>query len=295
MSRRLVRQGQEKAVPVKSACRVLGFSRSGYYAARRRAAKPATADVAAVQAQAAFEANGRCYGSRRMVTALRGRGLTLGRHRVRRLMRENGLQPLWRRKPARATDSRHDSPVFENVLGRQFGQDVPNRAWVSDITYVRTDSGWLYLAAVLDLFSRKVVGWAAAPDMPARLVCDALDMALGQRRPPPGLVVHSDRGSQYASHEYRALLERHALTGSMSRKGNCWDNAVMERFWLNLKQERTWQRRYANHAEARRDIADYIVGFYNSRRLHSTLGNLPPNAYERNQADKQPISVSIKT
>jgi transposase InsO family protein len=160
---------------------------------------------------------------------------------------------------------------------------------------VRTDSGWLYLAAVLDLFSRKVVGWAAAPDMPARLVCDALNMALSQRRPPPGLIVHSDRGSQYASHDYRNLLQRHALVGSMSRKGNCWDNAVIERFWLNLKQERVWQRRYANHAEAQRDITDYIVGFYNSQRLHSTLGNLPPNAYERNQAVKQPISVSIKT
>jgi transposase InsO family protein len=160
---------------------------------------------------------------------------------------------------------------------------------------VRTGSGWLYLAAVLDLFSRKVVGWAAAPNMPARLVCDALNMALGQRRPPPGLIVHSDRGSQYASHEYRGLLQRHALTGSMSRKGNCWDNAVIERFWLNLKQERVWQRHYANHAEAKRDITDYIVGFYNDRRLHSTLGNLPPNAYERNQAAKQPISVSIKT
>lgn len=295
MSRRLVRQGQEKAVPVESACRALGFSRSGYYAARRRAARPARVDVAAVQAHAAFESHGRCYGSRRMVAALRERGLTLGRHRVRRLMREKGLRPVWRRQSVHTTDSGHGEPVFENVLARQFGQDAPNRAWVSDITYIRTDSGWLYLAAVLDLFSRKIVGWAAAPGMPARLACDALQMALGQRRPPPGLIVHSDRGSQYASHEYRSLLQRHALAGSMSRKGNCWDNAVMERFWLNLKQERVWQRRYANHAEAKRDITDYIVGFYNSRRLHSTLGNLPPNAYERNQAAKQPISVSIKT
>lgn len=293
MSRRLVQQGQEKAVSVQAACRVLGFSRSGYYAARRRAAQPAQVDRAVVQT--AFEANGRCYGSRRMVTALRERGLRLGRYRVRRLMRENGLKPVWRRRSVHTTDSQHDHPVFENLLDRQFEPAAPNCAWVSDITYIRTDSGWLYLAAVLDLFSRKVVGWAAAPQMPARLVCDALQMAVTHRRPPTGLIVHSDRGSQYASHDYRDLLQQHAFVGSMSRKGNCWDNAVMERFWLNLKQERVWQRHYANHAEAQRDITDYIVGFYNSKRLHSTLGNLPPNAYERHQALQQPISVSIKS
>jgi putative transposase len=134
-----------------------------------------------------------------------------------------------------------------------------------------------------------------APHLRASLVCEALHMALNQRRPPPGLIIHSDRGSQYAGHDYRDLLQQHGLVGSMSRKGNCWDNAVMERCWLNLKQERVWQRHYAHHAEAQRDITDYIVGFYNSRRHHSTLGNLPPNVYERHQAAKQPISVSIKT
>lgn len=247
------------------------------------------------KAQAAFEASGRCYGSRRLAAALRGRGVTAGRHRVRRLMRENGLAPVWRRKFVRTTDSGHDLPVSGNVLDRQFDPGAPNRAWVADITYVRTRSGWLDLAAVLDLFSRKVVGWAAAPAMPASLACAALQMAPGQRRPPPGLVVHSDRGSQYAGQEYRGLLARHALTGSMSRKGNCWDNAAMERFFLNLKQGRVWRRGYANHAEADRGITDYIVGFYNSRRLHSTLGYLPPNVYERNTAAGQPISVSIKT
>ena len=295
MSHRLARQMQQEAVAVKQSCRVLGVSRSGYYAARRRLARPAAADGAAAHAQAAFEAAGRCYGSRRLAAALRERGVPMGRHRVRRLMRENGLRPAWRRKFVHTTDSRHSLPVFENVLNRQFDPAEPNRAWAADITYVRTRGGWLYLAAVLDLFSRKVVGWAAAPAMPASLVCDALRMALGQRRPPTGLIVHSDRGSQYASQEHRDLLARHGLTGSMSRKGNCWDNAVMERFFLNLKQERLWRRDYANHAEAEKDITDYIVGFYNSRRLHSKLGNLPPNVYERNTAAGQPISVSIKT
>ena len=171
---------------------------------------------------------------------------------------------------------------------------MPNRAWVTDITYVRTRSGWLYLAAVMDLFSRKIVGWAMAPGMPAERVCAALRMAIAQRRPAAGLVVHSDRGSQYASDAYRTLLARHGFRASMSRKGNCWDNAVMERFFLNLKMERVWQRDYANHGEATRDITDYIVGFYNDERLHSKLGYLSPNAYERATATKHPIGVSEK-
>jgi putative transposase len=167
------------------------------------------------------------------------------------------------------------------VLARQFTQLKANTAWVCDITYIHTRSGWLYLAAVLDLYSRKIVGWAMAPSMTAPLVCAALEMAVAQRCPPAGLVVHSDRGSQYASAEHQALLKHHGLVGSMSRKANCWDNAVMERFFLNLKMERVWQQDYANHAEAMRDVADYIVVFYNAVRLHSTLGNRSPNAFER--------------
>jgi putative transposase len=161
--------------------------------------------------------------------------------------------------------------------------------------YIRTRSGWLYLAAVLDLYARKIVGWAMAPNMPAELVCSALQMALCQRQSPPGLIVHSDRGSQYASQDCRDLLARYGLQGSMSRRGNCWDNSVMERFFLNLKMERVWRQDYANHEEAMRDVTDYIVNFYNSRRLHSKLGYLPPNDYERKMAEKQPIPVSEKT
>jgi len=181
------------------------------------------------------------------------------------------------------------------VLARRFNPSDPNQAWVSDITYIRTRNGWLYLAVVLDLYARKIVGWAMAPTLHAELVCTALQLAIAQRQPAPGLIVHSDRGSQYASALHQALLARHGLVGSMSRKGNCWDNAVMERFFLSLKTERVWQRDYANHNEATTDIASYIVGFYNSVRLHSKLGNLPPNAFEHQSAIKQPIAVYEKT
>lgn len=179
-----------------------------------------------------------------------------------------------------------------NVLNRQFNPVAPNMAYVSDITYIRTGTGWLYLAIVLDLYARRVVGWAMAPSMPAKLVCDALNMAIQQRQPAPGLIVHSDRGSQYASELYQDLLAEHGFVCSMSRKGNCWDNAVAERFFLNLKMQRVWQRQYANHTEARNDIADYIVSFYNCERLNSALGNLPPTVYERKMAAQEPIVVS---
>ncbi len=294
MSYDLIDELKKKAYTVESTCRVLGVSRSGYYAAcKRRAAQPAVCATSA-HLKAAFAEAGSTYGSRRLCAALSKRGLTVGRYRVRRLMREHHLRPVWKRKFVHTTDSKHGMPVSVNLLARRFNPTQANRAWVSDITYIRTRSGWLYLAVVLDLYSRKVVGWAMAPDMPASLVCAALQMAIAQRKPAPGLIVHSDRGSQYASELYQALLRRHDLVGSMSRKGNCWDNAVMERFFLNLKMERVWQRDYANHAEATTDIADYIVTFYNNVRLHSTLGNLPPNAFEHQSAANTPIRVSEK-
>ena len=298
MSYRLVEDLQKKACPkvaVSQACQVLGVSRSGYYANAAALKQRLTAPLvcsASVHLKAAFAASHRAYGSRRLTTAMAERGLFMGRHRVRTLMRLNGLRPVWRRKFVHTTDSRHGMAVSANVLDRQFEQTLPNQAWVCDITYIRTRSGWLYLAAVLDLHSRKIVGWAMATAMPAALVCAALQMAIVQRNPAPGLIVHSDRGTQYASAEHQALLGRHGLVGSMSRKGNCWDNAVMERFFLNLKMERVWQSEYANHAEAINDIADYIVGFYNSIRLHSKLGNLSPNAFERESTTKKSIELS---
>ena len=291
MRYQFVEQLHKKAVNVERLCRVLGVSRSGYYAARQRAKMVPKACLVSTQLKAEFAASGKVYGSRRLGAVLCAQGLQIGRHRVRRLMRENRLRALWRRKFVHTTDSGHALPVSANVLARRFDPSGPNQAWVSDITYIRTRSGWLYLAVVLDLYARKVVGWAMAPSMHAELVCAALQLAIAQRQPAPGLVVHSDRGSQYASALHQGLLARHGLVGSMSRKGNCWDNAVMERFFLSLKTERVWQRDYANHAEAMTDIADYIVAFYNSVRLHSKLGNLPPNAFEQQSAIKQPIGV----
>ena len=292
MSYQLVDNLHEKAVTVSQACRTLEVSRSGYYAAAQRHRTVPVVCAASVHLKAAFAASGRTYGSRRLRTALHVSGVTMGRHRVRSLMRANGLRSVWKRKFVHTTDSKHTLPVSPNVLARQFEKPLPNQAWVCDITYIHTRSGWLYLAAVLDLHSRKIVGWAMAPEMPATLVCTALQMAIVQRNPAAGLVVHSDRGTQYASAQHQGLLKKHGLVGSMSRKGNCWDNSVMERFFLNLKMERVWQKDYANHLEATNDIADYIVGFYNSLRLHSKLGNLSPNAFERESTSKKPIKLS---
>lgn len=295
MSYQLVEELQKKAVTVSQSCRVLEISRSGYYAHRQRALVSPKVCAISVKLQAAFATSGRSYGSRRLCAALVKDGIAIGRYRTRSLMKKHRLRPVWKRKFVNTTDSKHDLPISPNVLNRQFGVAAPNQAWVSDITYIRTRSGWLYLAAVMDLYARKIVGWACGKDMPAELVCAALQMAIAARKPPPGLVVHSDRGSQYASALHQSVLSKHQLVGSMSRKANCWDNAVMERFFLNLKMERVWQKDYANHEEAIKDVADYIVGFYNSVRLHSKLGNLPPNAFEQQLATHSPIDVSEKT
>ncbi|MFG6208232.1 IS3 family transposase [Pseudomonas retamae] len=290
---RLVRQLQKKVGSVAYICRLLGISRSGFYEFQKRADAPARQSCpVVVQLKASFAESGGCYGSRPLRDALRSKGMLVGLYKIRRLMRANGLRSAWKRKFVHTTDSNHDLPIAENVLSRQFDPVAPNKAWVADITYIRTRSGWLYLAVVLDLYSRKIVGWSMAPNMPAELVCSAMQLAIAQRQPPPGLIAHSDRGSQYASATYRELLARNGMQQSMSRKGNCWDNAVMERFFLSLKMERVWRRDYANHAEAIRDITEYIVGFYNNERLHSKLGYLPPTVYERAMASKPPIEVS---
>ena len=279
MIHKLVTQWAGEA-SIKQLCLALGVSRSGYYAARARQAQPKALCHDSLHIKAAFAASGNTYGSRRLQAALCAQGLVIGRYRCRGLMHAR-----WRRKFVHTTDSKHTLAVADNVLDRQFTVQQANQVWVCDITYIRTASGWLYLAAVLDLYSRRIVGWAMAASMPAALVCKALQMAITSRCPAPGLLVHSDRGSQYASDEHRKLLDKHGLVASMSRKGNCWDNAVMERFFLNLKMERVWQRRYANHSEAMCDVADYMVNFYNRERLHSSLGYRSPEQFE-NQAMK---------
>lgn len=279
MIQQMIHQWPEKASTARL-CRLFGVSRSGLYAACRRWQAPSACALTA-PLQAAFQVSGGNYGSRRLSASLKAQGLRAGRHRVRRIMKQQGLKARWRRKFVHTTNSRHNLPVVANVLDRRFNPSTPDQAWVADITYIRTEQGWLYLAGVLDLYSRKVVGWAMAPNMASDLVCRALQMAIALRQPKPGLIVHTDRGSQYASHEHRDLLTKHKLVASMSRKANCWDNAVMERFFLSLKMERVWQRRYANVIEAVADITHYIVGFYNTHRLHSTLGYQSPANYEK--------------
>lgn len=285
MSFALVAHLQQKAYHVSHICRVLGVSRSGYYARCVRRVRP-KALREQIHVAAAFSASGSTYGSRRISHALRAQGVVIGRHRVRTLMRQAQLRPVWKRRFVVTTVAGLGTPTFTNVLDRQFDVQQPNRVWVSDVTYIRTNQGWLYLAAVLDLYSRRVVGWATAPTTHTSLVRQALDMAITQRHPARGLLLHSDRGFQYASAEYQAVLALHGIQCSMSRKGNCWDNAVMERFFLSLKVERLWKSRYATRAEAQRDIQDYIENFYNTRRLHSTLGYMTPASYESSRAPK---------
>jgi putative transposase len=211
-----------------------------------------------------------------MARELQRRGEPVGRSQARSLMRVAGVEARQRRRWRATTDSDHGYPVAPDRLQRRFLVPAPNRFWVADITAVWTLEGWLYLAAVLDLYDRQVVGWAMAGHMRTELVLAALEMAVGRRRPPPGLVHHSDRGSQYASRAYRERLEKHRMEASMSRKGNCWDNAVMERFFGSLKSEWLADQRYLTREQARRDIVQYIEMEYNSDRLHSTLGYITP-------------------
>lgn len=281
-------KASKASTSISQLSRVFDVSRSGLYSAWARQTRPRAVCEQAVQLQAAFAASGQTYGTRRLSVVLKRAGLDVGRHRARTLMRCHGLKACWRRKFIHTTDSRHSLPVAANVLAREFKPDKPNQAWAGDITYIRTETGWLYLAVVIDLFSRKVVGWAMAPHMQASLVCDALQIAIASRNPAPGVLMHTDRGSQYASEMHSGLLKKHGFEPSMSRKGNCWDNAVTERFFLNLKMERVWRSRYANQAEAVKDVADYIVNFYNAQRLHSTLDYLSPNVYEQQHSVHNP-------
>lgn len=256
-------------------CRVLAVSRSGYYAWRQREPDPVRQDKLA-RVKAIGQRKRGSYGSRRMAKALQREGLRVGRYQARGLMREAGVVCRQRRRWRATTDSRHGEAIAPDRVQRQFQVAEPDRVWVADITAVWTLEGWLYLAAVLDLFDRRVVGWALADHLRTELPLSALAMALGRRQPPEGVIHHSDRGSQYAAQRYRETLEHHGLLASMSRKGNCWDNAVMERFFGSLKSEWLSGQRYLTRRQAREDIVYYIEMEYNSNRLHSTLGYLTP-------------------
>jgi putative transposase len=263
-------------------CRALSVSKSGYYAWRGRApsAHAQRDGELLAQIRVAHARSRATYGSPRVHAELRAQGVRCARKRVARLMRAAGLSARRPRRAIRTTDSRHDRPVAENLLGRDFSASAPDLRWAADITYVPTAEGWLYLAVILDLFSRRVVGHACGASLATALVAEALALACGRRRPVAGLLHHSDRGSQYASAEYRAQLAQAGAKASMSRRGDCYDNAAVESFFGTLKTELTHGRRYETRAEARADIFEYVEVFYNGERRHSALGYLSPAEYE---------------
>jgi putative transposase len=269
-------------VPIARRCGLLGVSRSGYYAWRGRAPSPrAQTDVGLVASiQRIHTAADRTYGSPRIHRELRAEGVVCGRHRIARLMRTVGIRGKQRRRFRATTDSRHRFAIAPNRLARDFTAAAPNQVWMGDVTYIPTGAGWSFLAVLLDAFSRRVVGWAVGTQLTAALPLAALEQAVRTRRPPPGLLHHSDRGVQYACDAYQTALRRHGLDGSMSRRGDCWDNAVVESFLASLKVERLHERHFTTVEEVIDEVADYIERFYNRQRRHSTLGYLSPVIYE---------------
>jgi putative transposase len=270
---------------IQRLCEVLQVTQSGFYDWRKRRQTPgprAQANAALrSRIQSIHQQSRHTYGSPRVAAQLRKDGARHGRNRVARLMKELGLcgrqQRRWRIK---TTDSNHDHPIAPNRLAEAAAPTGPNQIWVGDITYIRTGEGWLYLAAILDLYSRKIVGWSMSPCIDTVLILKALGMALARQAPPKDLLFHSDRGVQYASAEYRQALTQAGLLASMSRKGNCYDNAAMESFWSTLKLELVFRRRFESRAQARSEIFDYIETFYNRQRAHSSLDYLSPIDFE---------------
>lgn len=281
-------EAEKARFPVAMMCRVLEVSRAGYYAWRTRtAAVRETEDRRLAVEIASIHAESRQrYGSPRVHAELRGRGKNTSRKRVARLMRQQGLRARQKRRFRTTTDSAHALPVAGNILKRDFAVEAPNRTWVTDITYIWTHEGWLFLVVILDLFSRRVVGWSMSARITRRLALDALSMALRRRQPPRGLIHHSDRGSQYASGEYRRTLAANGIVCSMSRRGDCWDNAVAESFFSTIKLELVYENDWATRAAARAAIFEYLEVFYNGERRHSSLGYLSPVAFERAHEEK---------
>jgi transposase InsO family protein len=275
-----------KAYPVTVLCKVMEVSRSGFYDYLHRLNTKCPDDAYQgalnTRIKAIFQESRGSYGSRRVLKKLQSEGYKLGRYKVRRLMRDLGLRPKRAKRYKVTTDSRHSYPVAANVLDRNFDVAEPNHVWACDITYVWTLEGWLYLAVVMDLFSRQIVGWAMDKRMKNKLTLDALTMACWRRKPSKGLLHHSDRGRQYACLEYQKCLQQYEMIVSMSRKGDCWDNAPIERFFGSLKSERLVSCRFASRKAAQTEVLDYIT-YYNFARLHSTLGYQSPMEYEKEQ------------
>lgn len=280
----------KKIWPITLACEVLQVSVSGYFEHWRRKDcpkpnKPAEqrrvsdemllVHIRAIHAEVKQE-----YGWPKMWKELMARDIRVGKERVRKLMKLHGIRARGKRKFVVTTDSKHNLPIAQNLLDRDFTPSAPNQVWTSDITYIATDEGWLYLTGVIDLYSRQVVGWSMRDNMQTNVVTDALRMAWFRRRPEPGLIFHSDRGSQYCSHEFQSELKRFDMKSSMSRKGNCWDNAPTESLWGRLKVGRLYGRKFATRREAMDEVIDWI-NFYNHKRLHSTLGYVSPMVFEQ--------------
>ena len=269
--------------PIRLMCQVLGVNRNGYYSYYKSAARATDPEHEEMLrwVKKIDEESKHSYGSRRMKRALNALGFPVSRNKARKLMKQADVQVRHRKKYKVTTNSNHKQPVYQNLVARQF--DVPqiDKVYAGDITYIWTHEGWLYLAVIIDLCSRRVVGWSMGSRMTSRLVCDALKMAVWNRRPEAGLICHSDRGSQYASKAYRKLLKAHGFRGSMSRKGDCWDNSVVESFFGSLKQELVHWQHYQTRYEAQQDVLNYIAMFYNSKRLHSYLDYVCPNDYEK--------------
>ena len=269
-------------VPVQTACAVLGVSTSGYYAWKNRVASSRQRRdlVLLAHIRSEYATSNETYGSPRMHAELKDSGLAVGLHRVARLMSENGMKARQKTRWKKTTDSDHGGPVATNILAQDFAAEAPDRKWGVDISYVWTAEGWLYLAIVLDLFSRKIVGWSISDRMKRGLAMDALRRALVLRKPLPGLIHHSDRGSQYCSADYRRMLRDYRFVASMSGRGNCYDNAMVETVFKTIKAELIWRTSFATRDQASNAIGQYIEGFYNPRRRHSSLGYVSPATFE---------------
>lgn len=272
---------------------MLQVSRSGYYTWLKRPESNRSRENRQLveQIRDIHEQSRRTYGSPRVYAELQTMGVICSENRVARLMRLNGIAVEKKRKFAKTTDSNHQLPIAPNLLDQQFEVSKPDVVWTTDITYIWTKQGWLYLAIVLDLFSRRIVGWSMAPTLERTLVMAALQMAIMIRTPAEGLMHHSDRGSQYASYDYQKILQQKKIVSSMSRRGNCYDNAPTESCFATLKRELVYRRNYTSHAEARQDIFEYIEVWYNRRRKHSAIGYMSPVEYEQQWRKSIPIAV----
>lgn len=279
--------------PVKKMCQIMQVSRSAFYDWLNRPQSKSEVEDEALKPKimGIFIQSDRTYGHRRIKKKLRKKNVKCSNNRVRRLMKELHLVPVQTKKFKATTNSKHSLPVAPNLLKQDFSAQAPCQKWVGDITYIATGEGWLYLATVIDLFSRRVVGWAISDRMTKQLVINAINMAIMNEHPPKGLIFHSDRGSQYASYDFQDLLREHEILQSMSAKGDCYDNACAESFFATIKKELIHRRRFSTRSQATLAILQYIVSWYNPQRIHSALGDLSPMEFEREYYERLSVAA----